>query len=367
MRTFTVTVLIIALVAIAVLIAAKYTTRLVAGDDPRVAALIRGGAQTPASRAFPMRRGCLPPAAKMYAALAKGGLQIVGRSGRTPVLVRKHPADYNRSDALSDHFTEDVRIDCRFGARPTPRETHADLPRVVGETRCAERERVYASGRECNAFNPAFAKWVIESTVGRGARVLDPSAGWGDRLLGALAAGAKCYQGYDPNPRLAPKYREIVDAFGGGDHGRYRVATAPFEDGPPPEAKGCREFDIAFTSPPYFALEEYATAETPGGEAQSIARWPDFADWVNQMYLPYIRRMHGAVRPGGWIVLYVEDVRVGGVLRPLRQIAADEVQKLGVVTGQRRGRRPTRYGLRVDSGGRKGKVRWAMAWQKKQK
>lgn len=315
-----------------------------------------GGAATPAKTLFPLRRSCLPPAADMFAALVAGRPRVLKRSSRAPVMVRTHPADYNRTDALSDHFTEDVRIDCRFGALPSPRETHATMPQVAGEDHCVTRERVYTSGRECNAFNPTFAKWVVESAVGRGARVLDPSAGWGDRLLGALAAGAKRYQGYDPNPRLAAKYREIVDAFGSGDHDRYQVATAPFEDGPPTEA--CREFDIAFTSPPYYALEEYVTPEMPGRKAQSIVRWPAFDDWVQQMYLPYIRRMYSAVRPGGWVVLYVENVRVDGTLRPLRQIAAAELQKLGVAKNRRR------YGLRVDTAGKQGKVRWALAWQK---
>lgn len=302
---------------------------------------------------FPFRARCLPPAETMFARLADAP-KVITVSG-SPVMVRRFPEDYMLTDGLSDHFTEDVRVDCRFGDQPTPREAHAAGAGRGEDDPCVARELVYAAAPGCNSFNPAFAKWVVEETAGRGAKVLDPSSGWGDRLIGAIAAGAQLYQGYDPNPRLASAYERIAAELGGS--ASCRVTTSAFEEADVPAA----EFDLAFTSPPYYSLEKYVEPGAPGASDQSVVRWPKFEDWVREMYVPYIRKMHRAVKPGGWIVLYVEDVTVDGVRRPLRQIAAREMRRLGVAKA--RGR-PSRFGLRVDYKGKPGKVRWALAWKK---
>jgi hypothetical protein len=51
----------------------------------------------------------------------------------------------------------------------------------------------------------------IDAAVGGTGRILDPCAGWGDRLVGALATpGCRRYLAFDPNPALVPAHGEAI-------------------------------------------------------------------------------------------------------------------------------------------------------------
>lgn len=351
-------VLVVLLVVLALVLALRRFSR---------AALVTGGG---APAPFPYWYKTLPPPGEMFEALEQATTEV--KAGGNPVLVRTYPGDYRRSDALSNHYTEGERIECRAGQTPTPREAWESIPASEKKGKSPEelRELIYSKTRECNTFNPAFAKWVLEKTVGRGAKVLDPSSGWGDRLIGALAAGAKSYDGFDPNPSLQVGYIRIVDDLGDGNHDAYHVTEAPFEDAEVEPGA----YDIAFTSPPYFSYEEYVPPGAPGEEAQSIGRYPAYEDWVAKMYRPYLENAYRGVRPGGWIVLYIEDTRVGGVRYPLQKLTRDVMAGLGAEPAGR-------FGLQVvnnfvntsvvntKSGGGRARrrrgptIRWAYAWR----
>lgn len=342
-------VFVVLVLVMALLVATAYTRQEVAGGR-------ENASRESASRdTFPYWRYSLPPAAKMFQALK--GEKLVHRGPKTePVLERRYPRDYRRADALSNHFTEEARVDCRAGGRPTPREAWAlvEARGNLPHSSAARREAVYdAGGAECNIFNPAFARWIIERTAGRGARVLDPSSGWGDRLIGALAAGAKEYRGCDPNPRLQPGYRRIVDTLGGGDHTSYAVAESPFED----LDLGGETFPLVMTSPPYYDYEVYVPPGAAGADSQSIGRWPDYESWAKMMYRPYVTKAYKAVAPGGWLVLYIEDVRVKGRVFPLRALTEDTLKSLGAQPAGK-------FGLAVRAGRKTPKTRWALAWRR---
>jgi hypothetical protein len=329
-----------------------------------------------AADSFPYWSKSLPPAKEMFADL-KETLFAVTPTGEGPILTRTYPDDYRRTDAISNHYTEEARLECRSGRTKPPREAWEEMapryarrgpPPVVYGTL---REKVYGATRECNIFNPAFVSWVLGETVGPGAKVLDPSSGWGDRLIGALAAGAKCYHGYDPNPRLQAGYKKIVEELGRKRHKDFRVTEAPFEEA------SLGIYDIAFTSPPYYAYEEYVAPGGEGEAAQSIGRYPDYESWAAKMYRPYLANAYRAVRPGGWVVLYIEDIRLGGERYPLRRLTEEIMEELGaepatnfglqvvpsadpVVGGSRRGRRPKKRPPRKPAV----RTRWALGWKK---
>ena len=316
-----------------------------------------------AEESFPYWAKSLPPAKKMFTALKLSHLQTT-TDGGNPVLLRAYPGDYMKSDAISNHYTEEARIVCRAGQAPTPLEVWHDIrghASLQGLPPASLRETIYSRTRECNIFNPAFARWVIEKTVGSGARILDPSSGWGDRLIGALAAKAKSYHGFDPNPRLYKGYRQIVKELGGDDQDSFRVTEAPFEDMLP----AAKTYDLAFTSPPYFAYEEYVEPGAAGEETQSIGRHPKYDEWVAKMYRPYLANAVRAVRPGGWVVLYIEDIRLKGQQYPLRRLTEEIMIELGA-------KMAGRFGLRVANRGataparqkkRRARTRWAQAWR----
>jgi hypothetical protein len=93
----------------------------------------RGGR---AARTFPWSRGFLPPPGEMFRTLATETVRAEeGAEG--PVLVRRYPEDYERADALSNHYTEEARMRCRAGQAPAPLAAWARLAPVYSG--CADR------------------------------------------------------------------------------------------------------------------------------------------------------------------------------------------------------------------------------------
>ena len=101
-----------------------------------------------------------------------------------------------------------------------------------------------------NQFRPIVAKWVYIHFQPKG--ILDFSAGWGGRALAAMSLGIP-YIGIDANTRLAPAYRQMIAAV--QPTSSIQLLFQPAETVDFEKFKG--KYDLIFTSPPYFMLEEY--------------------------------------------------------------------------------------------------------------
>jgi hypothetical protein len=100
-----------------------------------------------------------------------------------------------------------------------------------------------------NQFRPAEAKRLycrLEPKVG----ILDFSAGWGGRCLGAMAYGIP-YIGIDANTNLKKSYEQMINAI--DKDAKVRLLFQPSETVDFSKYK----YDLVFTSPPYFMIEEY--------------------------------------------------------------------------------------------------------------
>jgi hypothetical protein len=100
-----------------------------------------------------------------------------------------------------------------------------------------------------NQFRPAEAKRLycrLEPKVG----ILDFSAGWGGRCLAAIAYGIP-YIGIDANTNMKKSYEQMIKAVG-----KDADITMLFK---PSETVDFSKYkyDLIFTSPPYFMIEEY--------------------------------------------------------------------------------------------------------------
>jgi hypothetical protein len=196
-------------------------------------------------------------------------------------------------------------------------------------------------------FSPAIAKCMYEWLPHEGARtVLDPSCGWGDRLVGFYATKTtKVYCGCDPHPKSYPLYKEQCRAYEewlGNPEPEIQefeiagypaffsrgckqvfIINGPFEDIP---WEGVRDklprgfdivftspprFDLVFTSPPYFEIEHYAKGELKA-ELQTWSRYPKFSDWLDKFFYPLLRRCYGMLCEGGYMAINIADT----VLRP---------------------------------------------------
>lgn len=102
-----------------------------------------------------------------------------------------------------------------------------------------------------NQFRPAEAKRLycrLEPKVG----ILDFSAGWGGRCLAAIAYGIP-YIGIDANTNMKKSYEQMIKALQKGNDASVTMVFKPSETVDFSKYK----YDLIFTSPPYFMIEEY--------------------------------------------------------------------------------------------------------------
>lgn len=145
-----------------------------------------------------------------------------------------------------------------------------------------------------------FIRWVArQRPSGRIGRYLDPCAGWGDRLAGAMLSGEYMdhYVGFDPWPVSNRLCRSIEKQLRPHSKVTVDVRHGPCEVGPAwPEA------DLVFTSPPYGSTEHYDCDGTGTGQAWKLIEF--FADFLQPM-------MHRAALStktrDGWVMINVAN------------------------------------------------------------
>lgn len=110
--------------------------------------------------------------------------------------------------------------------------------------------------------------------------VLDPCAGWGGRMLGALAKNI-AYTGIDTNMSLKPAYDEMMAMFPGN-------ATMIWQDSLKVDFSQI-DYDCVLTSPPYVNLEVY-----PG-----MSPFPSDNVFYKEFLIPLIDKCRASIRRGG--------------------------------------------------------------------
>jgi hypothetical protein len=183
-------------------------------------------------------------------------------------------------------------------------------------------------------FMPTYAKSIYEYFQVE--CVLDPCAGWGDRLIGATVSNCvKKYVGFDPNRALIPGYVDIMRSFGHSENPQvetkphvslntqvetktnvslntqvetktnvsftngFEIYAEPFEVGSlayPPNS-----FDFAFTSPPYFDYEDY----TPSN--------PKYKNWIQEFYTPLFQQVERLLKPNSFFAIHIGDTSAGEI------------------------------------------------------
>lgn len=159
----------------------------------------------------------------------------------------------------------------------------------------ADDTKLYAAlrrfGYAASQFNPYTAAYIYSTLCPPGGKVLDPCAGWGDRLAAALSCHqVASYHGFDANGWLQEGYTAQVNRYGNTD---YTVQHAAFED-----VHLTNKYDVAFTSPPYGWEEIYSTHEE-----QSTYRYQDIEEWFNRFLYPLIYKCSDALNDGGYLTL----------------------------------------------------------------
>lgn len=145
-------------------------------------------------------------------------------------------------------------------------------------------------------FKPSAAKTIYEMFNAK--KVLDFSAGWGDRLCAFHACNnTKYYLGVDPNEELIEGYLKQNEFYNTNKIAEF--INVPAEDADIPR----NYFDVVFSSPPYYNIEKYSKKST-----QSYIRYPKLKDWLDCFLFSVIEKSCKALKRQGYLIINISDV-----------------------------------------------------------
>lgn len=162
-------------------------------------------------------------------------------------------------------------------------------------------------------FRPLVAKFIYEHYCQSGDTVWDPCAGYGGRLLGAIAAGVH-YVGTDVDAETVSGNQLLAKMLGANAE----ITLSPAEQFTPPVIK------LAFTSPPYFDRERYSQ-----NESQSWRRHAQLDTWIENFLRPVADQARDALVADGALVLNIADLRDGARVVPLVEKAVTTIRASG--------------------------------------
>lgn len=227
---------------------------------------------------------------------------------------------------VSNHFQCDNRYTCGYHSKPSNYEIWNDpyskqfrslflylWREFAGEESPIDQHKYRAMFRLCGyvatQFKPLVAKIVYDYHNAK--KVIDISCGWGDRLAGFYTSDAVDYLGCDPNTESYELYKKQCLAYEDilnqnlfpvevkfEDHGdwfevvgnkRVRIYNKPAEDIDWKVVTG-QQYDLMFTSPPYFGIEKYAEGQSCEGN-QSWKRYGEYDGWRDNFFYPVMDSM----------------------------------------------------------------------------
>jgi len=202
---------------------------------------------------------------------------------------------YLKINRMTDFFSEYARIRAKIKGKLSPYEYwQRNKEKIIAShmNLADQREAIYQATPEATLFKISTTYRLL--TYFKSKKVLDPSAGWGDRVLGAAYAGVDVYHGVDPNKDLRQAYDNILEYI---NMPNFSILTEDFL-----QTTLNGEYDTVFTSPPFFDFEIYSTDNT-----QSIAGRSTIQDWQEKFYRPYLTKAWNALAKGGKMCIYVSD------------------------------------------------------------
>jgi hypothetical protein len=140
-----------------------------------------------------------------------------------------------------------------------------------------------------NQFRPMIAKWVY-STLKPKVGILDYSAGWGGRCLAAMSMGIP-YIGVDANTKMQTAYGDMIDTL--DPEAKVQMIFQPSET-----IDFSRfQYDLVFTSPPYFMIEEYERMPAYGSKQ----------GFLEKFFIPVTLNAWQGLEPGGNMALNIPE------------------------------------------------------------
>ena len=162
-------------------------------------------------------------------------------------------------------------------------------------------------------FRPTIAKYIYDNYSNDG-NVLDFSAGYGGRLLGAISSNKVItYTGVEPCLKTIGglnKMKSYSDK-------NISLINLPFEDVELSE----KSFDLSFSSPPYFNTEEYDYEDT-----QSFIRYKTREEWKELFLEKIIYNSYKFIKDNGYFIINIANVKT---YKTLESDTLDLAEKIG--------------------------------------
>jgi hypothetical protein len=215
--------------------------------------------------------------------------------------------DYTKTSEINnitDYFSENVRVNCKFGNYPSPLQywknnKHNILKKTLEKYKKINiyniRETIFFNTHLCNNFRISVCLEILKFFKVK--KWLDISCGWGDRLISALLYKVKLYVSCDPNLDLHPYYTNMIDIFSSTKRKKDFIIypngflEAPIEN---------NNFDIVFSSPPFFTLEKYSDYSE-----DSLKKYKSEKEWCTNFFLKSLIKAYNLLNKNGHIVLYM--------------------------------------------------------------
>jgi len=247
-------------------------------------------------------------------------------------VLREHWPAVQFANRITNRYSQVQRMKCRRkGRTDSPLDVYIKdqgrydelIERARGNPREVTKIRkdIFKKSPDCSLFPISRVAYLMKYLFGddlSNVKWLDMSAGWGDRLIAAIALGLMEYRGYDPNEDMNSAYQTIIEEL--GDKYRHSVNIEPFETAIP----GMGRYDVAFTSPPFFDFEIYSEAGT-----QSTSKYRTVKEWTEDFIIPYAQNAMNALRDGGYLVLYIEQHEHDYVTRLIEELGEPEILYMG--------------------------------------
>ena len=148
-----------------------------------------------------------------------------------------------------------------------------------------------------NQFRPTIAKWLY-CLLGAKKGILDISAGWGGRCLAAISLGVP-YIGIDANTNLKKSYERMIKMYAGaGTNHTNNGSKVKMIFSPAEKVDFSKfEYDLIFTSPPYFTLEKYENMPAYGSKKE----------FLDVFFIPVILSAWRYLKVGGKMALNMPE------------------------------------------------------------
>lgn len=218
----------------------------------------------------------------------------------------------------------------------------------------AQRDAMSLQWGTINTMRPAAALDFYRKY--NATRVLDFTAGWGARMVAAIAADID-YIGIDSNTKLKPGYDKILTALKPFKKSKVKLHFKKAED---VDFSKLGYYDLVFTSPPYEYLEVYEdmknyenTAKIKQPSSSTKIKKGDSAGFYDDFIVPTIKNAYKYLPRGKWLCLNIPDLMYDKIKSRWKKCDKKELYKI-----------VKRQGSTMGVVGRRG-MEYIYCWQKK--